>query len=184
MEKIEEMPQINVVAAVAEDARGIQELMHKSVLKTYVNGAAGITPDDIEDFYKNEFTPEGLAKLENNLSQPEAGVRQFVAKENGVVVGYCRVRENPETNLLARIHVLPDKKHSGIGSRLWNQAQDVLNPHKDTELYVVDYNTDAIMTYRKWGFAETEKRNVEPMKSGSNRVSVQMILKSPHAPSP
>jgi ribosomal protein S18 acetylase RimI-like enzyme len=169
--------EVQITLATAEDTDGIQQLMRASVMKTYTNEKAGITAGDIEDLYSDEFTPEATKDLAKSLSEPEAGVKSFVAKDNGRVIGYCRVKEGDDENQLIRIHVLSDRKHSGIGTALWKQAQRSLNPSKNTSLWVVDYNENAIRIYRKWGFEEVEGDVIdEPLKSGSVRRSIKMLL--------
>ncbi len=176
MESVEKLPQIAVTPATAGDAPGIQELMRASLLTTYVNEERGITREDIEERYKEEFTSEGLQRHREDLIKPEANLYQFVAKDGNTIVGYCRVRTGPDENLLARIHVLPDKKRTGIGALLWKQAQTVLNPTHDTALWVVDYNENARSVYKKWGFVETGISGTETLKSGAHRTSLKMLL--------
>ena len=181
---MEPISQIEVIPATPDDAKGIQDLMRASVLTTYVKG--DVTEDDIKDYYKDEQSPEGLEKLTKELAKPEAGVANFVAKDKGSIVGYCRVSKenptNPAQNLLTRIHVLPSRKGQKIGRRLWEKAQTVLDQNKDTVLWVVEGNTPSIDVYEKhWNFAKTGKRKEKPLKSGALRKEIEMVRKRKNA---
>lgn len=177
-EGIEKMPQIEISAARPEEAQGIQELLRASVFNTYPNEAVGISREDIESLYEKEFSSEGLEGIAKNLAEPKAGVNYFVAKENDKVIGYCHTIEEDKENRLVRLHVLPDRKRERVGTLLWNKAQTVLNPRKDTTLWVANYTEEAIAAYKKWGFEETEERREELLQSGTKRVSIRMVRKA------
>lgn len=187
-ETVNRMPQIEIFPATPADAEGIEQLMYASVRATYPNENAEnaedrVSIDDVMDFYKDEQSFEGLEKLRKELAEPEAGVKDFVAKDKGEVVGYCRVSnrnpDNPDQNLLTRIHVLPSRKGERIGKLLWRQAQTALDQNKATVLWVVETNTPSVEVYEKhWGFAKTGKRKEKPMKSGAIRKEIEMLRKT------
>ena len=175
---MEPIAQIEIVPATPSNAKGIQDLMRESVMATYVKDA--VAEDDVMDYYKGEQSPEGLEKLTKELTEPEAGVTNLVAKDKSRVVGYCSVSkmnpDNPDQNLLTRIHVLPSRKGERIGKSLWEKAQTALDQNKDTVLWVVENNTSSIDVYEQhWGFAKTGKRKEKPMKSGAIRKEIEMV---------
>lgn len=171
--------ELQIEYATFEDAAQIQKMMRRSVMATYPNAKAGVTPEDIEEAYRYEFSPAGIEALAQHIREPESGAYYFIAKEGGSIIGYCFVQETPEENLLARIHVDPDKKGLGIGTKLWERARSALNPKKDVVLWVVAYNENAIRIYHKWGFEETGEHKETPYKSGAVRREIQMVLKNP-----
>lgn len=59
------MIEVKIFEAVPEDAFGITNVLHKTWLFTYPNQKIGLTVDDIEDSYKDEFTIEKI----NNLKE-------------------------------------------------------------------------------------------------------------------
>lgn len=176
---VEKTPQIEIVPATPADSRGIQDLMRESVMATYVKD--NVTEDDVRDYYKDEQSPEGLAKLTTELTAPEAGIANFVAKDKDTVVGYCQVSkqnpDNPNQNVLIRIHVLPSRKGERIGKLLWNHAQSALDPNKkETVLWVVENNVPSIEVYEKhWDFVKTGRRKEKKYKSGASRNEVEML---------
>jgi ribosomal protein S18 acetylase RimI-like enzyme len=185
MSGIEQMRQIEVVRATSDDAPKIQELLKQSFLNTYPNEHAvdpefRVTRDDVIQHYKDELSSEGLAKLAEELAEPEAGVTDFIARERGEVIGYLRVTRSPNKNELTRIHVLPDRK-GGVGSSLWKRALTVLDAQRDITLMVVEYNATSIAIYDHWGFVKTGKQKDIPMKSGAIRKEIEMVRKAENA---
>lgn len=178
MDEMERIPQIEIVPATANDARGAAEVIYKSWTTTFRDEARGITQEDVEDRMKHLRDEEYLKKMEESYAYPPSNMRRFVAKENGKVIGYCAVIEDETHNRLGGLHVLPDRKWRGIGSKLVNQAKQVLNPQKDTFISVAETNEPAIEFYKKHGFVDTgERAPEEPMKSGAHRTMMKMILR-------
>ena len=73
----------------------------------------------------------------------------------------------------------PDFQHHGIGTRLWEAAQQHLDPAKDTYVDVAEYNQRAIDFYTKLGFVDTGRRHQEErfrMKSGAIITEMEMVF--------
>lgn len=180
-ENKDNVPEIKIIPATPEDARGVAELFYKTWLATYPNEKAGITVDDIEDKYKDAFTEESLAKRAERMREPEENETFFIAKESDKVVGACRVIRHPDKNQLQAIYVLPEYQGKGIGKRLWTEAQKHFDADKATIVQVAVYNTNAINFYKKLGFEETDKEFSEEkfrMKSGAIIMETEMVMKA------
>ena len=66
---------IKIVPADPKGVRGMQEVYFKTWLATYPNKEAGVTEDDVRDFFKDDFTEEELARRAENLQNPAPGKR-------------------------------------------------------------------------------------------------------------
>ncbi len=170
---------ILVEKATPEDTRGIQELLYRTWLATYPNEAAGITRDDIEDRFKDRFSEERLEKRMQQFTHPPDGEVWLVAKKAGVVVGVVSPIQKQDRNQLQRIYVHPDYQRTGVGTKLWEEAQKYLDPAKDTYVEVVEYNTDARHFYENLGFKDTGRRWQSKnfaFKSGAIFPEMEMVL--------
>ena len=178
-ESIEKEIKVNV--ASPEDVRGMQEVIYKTWLATYPNKKLGITVNDIEERFKAAFTEGTLAKRAERISNPAEGETLFFAKESDKVVGICCVVKSEENNRLQAIYVLPEYQGRGVGKLLWDEAQKVFDPEKDTVVAVATYNTQAIDFYERLGFSDTGRRFTEDklkMKSGAIVPEMEMEIKS------
>lgn len=181
IESKENSPEIKILPATPEDARGVAELFYKTWLATYPNEKAGITVDDVEDRFKNAFTEESLAKRAERMSQLKENETFFLAKEGDKVVGACNVVRHPDKNQLQAIYVIPEYQGKGVGKLLWEQAQKYFEADKDTIVQVATYNTNAIEFYKKLGFEETGKEFSDEkfrMKSGAIIPETEMVIKA------
>jgi ribosomal protein S18 acetylase RimI-like enzyme len=172
---------ITVSVATIDDVNGIQKVFHDTWLKTYPNEEFGITVDDIEDKFSDRFTEEGIKKATEKIINPLEGSTTFVAKEGDTVVGVCRILISRKENRLGALYVLPDSQKKGIGKKLWEQAQKLFDPTKDTFVSVVTYNTNAIEFYKSLGFEDTGKRwndEKRKMKSGTVFPEMEMVIEA------
>lgn len=162
-----------------EDIAGMREVIYRTWLATYPNAEHGITLEDIVDTYeyegrREEETAGWLAWLAN----PAEGFTVLVAKHDGRVVGVCLVIKHADQNKLDGMYVLPEHQGQGIGTALWQAAQDYLDPDKHTIVTVVAY-TPAVKFYQSLGFVDTGKHPVDSefkFKSGAVFPEVEMRL--------
>ena len=172
---------ITVSVATPDDVLGVQKVFHDTWLKTYPNKEFGITVDDVEERFKDRLTVEGIKKATEKITNPPEGSITFVAKEGDTVVGVCRILVSQKENRLGALCVLPDHQKKGIGKKLWEQAQKLFDPTKDTFVSVVTYNVNAIEFYKRLGFEDTGKRwNDErrKMKSGTVFPEMEMVIEA------
>ena len=123
-------PNIKIVPASPEDAKGITRVFYESWKDTYPNEEAGITVDDIEDRYRNAITEEFIKKKAEQLAHLDNGETLLLAKDGINVVGVCRIMEYPHKNQLQAIYVLSSYHSKGLGRRFWEEAQKVFNQRK------------------------------------------------------
>jgi len=171
---------IEIVFPKPEDAEAIQMVFYKSWLDTYPNKEVGITIDDVEHWYKDDWNGK-IEKQRARIANPPENQSFFIAKDGDNVVGVCRIVKYPDKNQLQAIYVLPDQQRKGIGKMLWDKALEILDPSKDTIVQVADYNKKAIEFYKKLGFVDTGKRFSDEhfrMKSGAIIPEMEMIIKS------
>ena len=159
----------------------MQEVFYQGWLATYPNAQHGITVEDIEDRWKDRNLEEGLAKRREQMAHPPAGETTLVAKLNWRVIGICRLIQRPDKNQLQAIYVLPEFHGRGIGTKLWQEGQQYLDPIKPTFVEVAVYNKQAIGFYKSLGFTDTGKRMSDPrftMKSGAVIPELEMKRRS------
>ena len=171
---------IEIVFPKPEDAEGIQNVFYKSWLDTYPNEKVGITVDDVEHWYKDDWNGK-LEKQRNRIINPPENQSFFIAKEDGKVVGVCRIMKHADKNQLQAIYVLPEYQRKGIGKMLWNRALEIMDLNKDTIVQVADYNKKAIDFYKKLGFIDTGKRFSDEhfrMKSGAIIPEMELEIKA------
>lgn len=176
-----ELPAIEIVAAVPDDARSIREVQHKTWLATYPSEEVGITKDDIEDYYKDSFTEENIAKRQKRIAEKTTNENYLVAKVNGAIVGFCFSTKDENRNQLGAIYVLPEFQGKGVGTSLWGETLAFMDSSKDTYVEVADYNHNAITFYKRLGFVDTGRRFTNErftMKSGAMIPEMEMVIKA------
>lgn len=177
---MEKEPKIEIVPAVPEDARGIQEVFYRAWLATYPNEEFGVTVADVEDRFKNAFAEDVIARKARQIANPSEGHALWTAKDGDKVIGFCRVIKDQEKNQLQAIYILPDYQNRGIGGLFWKEAKNFFDSQKDIVVQVTTYNTKAIEFYKKLGFQDTGKRwNDEKfkMKSGAVLPEMELVIK-------
>lgn len=180
-EKKENGPEVKIVPATSEDARGVAEVYYKTWLATYPNERTGVTTEDVEDRFKDAFTEESLAKRAERISQLKENEPLFLAKDGDRIIGLCGVIRHPDKNQLKTIYVLPEYQGRGIGTLLWEEAKKYFDVSKDTIVQVATFNANAIAFYKKLGFEETGKEIQDEkfrMKSGVVIPETEMIIRA------
>lgn len=168
---------LTIAPATPDDVVDMQDVFYRGWLATYPNVEHGITVDDIEDRYKDRLSEEKLRVRREQAANPPEGQTTLVAKKDGKVVGLCRVFKHPDRNQLYAIYVLPEYHGQGIGTAMWNAAQQYIDSTKHTIVEVATYNTNAIKFYERLGFVDTGKRMSDPkftMKSGAIIPEMEM----------
>lgn len=165
---------------IPEDVTQIQEVFYRTWLETYPNKKAGITREDIEEYFKNRLDPETIQKRIDAFSQLPSNELFLVAKHEEKVVGVCRIVNRETYNQLQAIYVIPEYQRYGIGKMFWNKGQEFFDKSKDTIVQVATYNKKAISFYEKLGFVDTGKRFTEERHkmpiSGALIPEMEMVL--------
>lgn len=155
---------ITIRNAKEEDAREIAEV--------HVEGWKVAYKDQIPSEYLEKLSVEKKFKTwRDNLLNPKQGVSNFVAEDDGRVVGFCSVGPNREENTpqgtgeLYAIYVASLKIGIGIGSFLHKAGLNFLRKsnYKDAVLWVLKTNKAAISFYERkgWMFDNAEKEEVK-----------------------
>ena len=172
---------VSIEKPTSEDVRDIQELYYRTWLATYPNEKAGISRADIEDHFKNAFSPETIAKRTERIVRPPEGETSLVARDQGKVIGLIRSTVFADHNQINVFYVLPEYQGKGIGHALWDEIEKSLDSEKETRVHVFEYNERAIDFYRKRGFKDTGERFTRPerftFKSGAIMPESSMIRK-------
>jgi ribosomal protein S18 acetylase RimI-like enzyme len=166
-----------VSIAIPDDAYGILSVLYKAWLVTYPNPDYGITRDDIEHRFSVCFLPDSLLINQKYIATTEEGSTLLVGKIDGVIVSYCKVLISFHQNQLHALYVAPEYHGNGIGTSMWNIAQQYIDPKKPTIVEVAVYNHRAINFYTRLGFVDTGRRIFNPkfiMKSGSIIPEMEM----------
>ena len=169
--------EITIAHATPDDVIGIQDVAYHGWLATYPNAEHGITVDDIEDRFKDRHTEEKVAQRREQMANPPDGETTLIAQEGRKIVGFCRAIKHPDRNQIYAIYVLPEYHGRGLGSAMWQKAQQYLDSNKHSIVEVATYNTKAIKFYARLGFTDTGKRMSHPkfkMKSGAVIPEMEM----------
>jgi ribosomal protein S18 acetylase RimI-like enzyme len=137
-----------------EDASALIALGIKTFYETF---AEVNTPDNMRLYIDSTFT---LERIEAEFKEP--GSQFFIAEENGLSLGYARVRTSKKEKdvqglnpmEIERIYVLKDQLGKGIGQKLMQACLDfaIAKGHDSIWLGVWEHNDRAIAFYRKWDF--------------------------------
>jgi ribosomal protein S18 acetylase RimI-like enzyme len=151
---------ITIREASEDDVFDIQTVFYTTWLETYPNKEIGITPEDIEEMFKNSFTHEKLEELKQNLKNIPSNSTLLVAvdSETNKVTALSRIFVREKYNQLQAIYVLPEYQRRGVGKALWFEALQYFDKQKDTIVHVATYNKKAISFYESLGFIDTGKR--------------------------
>lgn len=175
------MDNLHIIEAKPEDALGITNVFYKTWLATYPNEEHGVTVEDIEDSYKDEFSEEKIENLKKLIQNVPENKKRFVAKVGDEIVGACTAIKEEDYNHLRTLYVLPEYQGKGIGTKLWYEAEKFFDPNKNTIVQVAEYTKPAIEFYKKLGFVDTGKRiqnESERLKSGTIITDMEMVRKA------
>ena len=141
--------------ATTEDVRAIREVYYKTWLATYPNEAHGILMSDIEDKYKNSFTPESIKRGEEAILNLTSDERILVASADGIIVGTSKLKKGAERNEMHTIYILPEFQGKGLGRALFAESLAWFDKNKDIQIDTAVYNYQAIKFYEGLGFVAT-----------------------------
>jgi len=167
--------------AEPNDVRAIREVYYRTWLATYPNEAHGILMSDIEDRYKNSFTPSSISRGEYAISHLAPNERVLVALLDGVIVGTSKLKRGEERNEMHTIYILPEYQGQGVGKMLFAEALAWFDKNKDTQIDTAVYNFPAIKFYEGLGFVATGETFTEEefrMPSGGI-IREQRMVRSP-----
>jgi len=179
MKNHETTEEVTISRSSPNDILGIRNVWYETWLDTYPNKTLGITVEDIEDRFKDYFTPESLEEGRATLKKLPENEVFFVAKIDQEVVGFCRVVSKNGKNRIRAFYVLPDTQGRGIGTRLWEAVRGSLELENPTYVDLADYNKGAQAFYEKIGFEDTGKRWSDPeltLASGVSIPEMEMVL--------
>lgn len=173
---------ITVERAQPDDTEEIQNVFYQTWLDTYPNTVPGVSVDDVNAYYTEKLSAEGITKSRRRI---EGGLelenqRFFVARIDGKIAGVCLVTKHEDKNQLNAIYVLPEFQGRGVGYTLWSEVLKYIDRTKDTIVEVVIRNTNAIAFYRQLGFKDTGRRWTDEkfkMKSGATFPEMEMSIK-------
>lgn len=176
---------VEVGVARPEEERDISNIQFRSSLIALVSPERGATEEWVRSQY-TDYGPDGklTEQGEQNLQGTIEHLRQnaspdseaFVARENGKVIGFCTVSKSGERNRLVGIYTDPDIARKGLGTKLWEQARQFLDPEKETVVTLMDYNTRAYDFYLRLGFQDFARRQrAEVGKDGVNAELIDMV---------
>lgn len=172
---------ITIETAQPDNTEEIQNVFYKTWLATYPDKVPGVTVDDVQEYYKEKLSKEGIEKsrkrIEDGLTLQNQ--RFLVAKVDGKVAGVCLATIHEDKNQLNAIYVLPEFQGKGIGYKLWDEVLKFIDQTKDTIVQVVVHNANAIRFYERLGFEDTGKRWTDEkfkMKSGATFPEMEMKI--------
>lgn len=151
---------ISIRKAEPKDSKDIQNVFYKTWLATYPDEKTGVTKEDIEKMYENNFSQSFIASYSEKIENLPDTTLFLVAvdEEKNKIVGLCRIHSRDTYNQLHSIYVLPEYQNRGIGTMLWQTGLSYMKPSKEVIVQVATYNDQAISFYKKLGFTDTGKR--------------------------
>ena len=152
---------VEIERAVPDNAETICDIRDRAWVEAYTNKELGITAEDIKlnaQGRNGEFVPKRIKYLKDKLSKDNGiGLTTFVAKVNGLVVGYVEPYiDERDRHCLGSMYVAPEAQGQGIGTKLMNRVLALHGRNEDIFLEVVNYNQNAIDFYERFGFEKTE----------------------------
>ena len=144
--------------AEPEDAKGIHDVALKSWKDTYSHI---LTEETIEDTINDWYSIEDLRK---QTKHPVF----YVAEVEEDLVGFVHITLEDQEATLHRIYIDPDYQGQGIGSRLYEKAEEEIREYADkVKLEVFAENRKGNNFYEKEGFKEekTEEINFKGQKA-------------------
>lgn len=142
---------VEITQAQPHDAIEIARVHNLAWLATYVNKE--ITKEDILSLQL-----EGLQRintLRDYLAQQNDFNHTFVAKSDGVVIGFCTVMKEEGSNKIHSLYILPKYHRQGVGKKLLQEAINWFDDDGDITLSVAMYNYKAQEFYLTQGFEFT-----------------------------
>ena len=170
----------SICPGAVEDAREIAALHAESWRTAY----RGLLPDS---FLDGPVIVERLRYWMARMPAPDAPRRRlFKAVSDGAIVGFACVALDAEPQwgaLLDNLHVRPDAKGQGIGTRLFAEARawaGVAAPGVPMHLTVIEKNVNARRFYDRLGGRIVERTTVEVVPG--TPLAILRYLWEPHAP--
>jgi GNAT superfamily N-acetyltransferase len=169
---------IIISEAVTEDAREITLIRRKTWIETYANEKEGITREDIEAVLNNRTIEEETSQRKIRMLN-DRNFKTWVAKDNGVVIGFADAQKKEDMYRIGPFYILPDYQKQGTGSDLMKLALAWLGNDKEIHFEVIAYNSQAIAFYKKFGFVENGVTHYEPVifPNGREMPQIEMIKK-------
>ncbi len=171
----EKLP-VLVRLATNEDMSQLKEVTNAVWLTTYPSEEHDITEEDIRQWLVQRQKSEESERKERSRGHERA---LLVASVEDKVVAFCSVSVGTVYNELKAINVHPDYQNRGIGTQLWERAQEYLDGTLDTKVTVVTYNDRAISWYSSLGFSVTDyvyEDDFFTMQNGATLPLVDMWL--------
>ncbi len=174
---------VAVEQPIQDDLPSILDVIRTSWIGAHQNMELGITVKDLAREHYHRFEGDAEERWGDHITNPQADIISMLARNpNGEVVGFCRAKEQDESNVITGVYVLPEVQGTGVGTMLLNNVLEKLNPLKPTILHVATYNSRAIAFYGKHGFKPTELRENFQMKYSDKQIPIMEMRRGPIAP--
>lgn len=166
---------IAIEVAQPDAAEAIVRIQKETWLATYPNEEHGITVEDI--LAKGLGSSERMERWRKNIAEQAEKDRTWVAKEDGLVIGYCFAKKGETEHEIGALYVLPSHQGKQIGQKLVSEALAWLGNDKPTVLGVASYNTKAIAFYKRMGFKESAEppAGIAALPSGKYIPQLKMV---------
>jgi len=180
------MEVIKLPRATPDDAEAICDIRDRARIETYTNEDLGISSEQVKlncQGRDGEFVPRRIAYMKELFSKDTgSGPTTLVAKLGDEVVGYVDpVIEQNGRYMIGGMYVSPEAQGKGIGTKLMNEALEMLGRDHDIYLEVISYNQNAINIYEGFGFVKTDAvvpEDDERPDYVTSLPQIEMVLKS------
>jgi ribosomal protein S18 acetylase RimI-like enzyme len=156
---------MNVREAEIEDVIPIQEVALESWKDTY---SEILSEDTIREVIEDWYSAQDL---EQQIDDPVF----YVAEKDGEVIGFVHATVKDRKASLHRIYLKPEYQSQGIGSNLYDKAENELKCRADTvELEVLADNETGRNFYLHKGF---EEQKTEEIGLKGEKVNQKILIK-------
>ncbi|SFL05232.1 Ribosomal protein S18 acetylase RimI [Halogranum rubrum] len=158
--------------ATAADIEQIRQVARDSLMESYSHALdESVIDESVDEWYGDDLTDE--------LDRDD--VVYLVADDDGTVTGFSQsylVGRDGTNGQISWLHVSPDARGSGLGSRLLTRTEEVLVDHGATRLSgkVLTVNKAGAEFYEGHGYEEGDTRKID---LGAESFTERTYLKFP-----
>ena len=164
--------QILIDLATRGDAIAIANILKKTWMQTYINEDLKIDKTTLSTYLK-KVTANSIGR---SIEEKDDHTHFLLARFNKTVAGVCKYVDEPGHVRLKMLYVLPKYQNIGVGSALMRELLQRNRHRSEIVLNVAQYNRQAILFYRKFGFRNSKRKVQTSLERLPNGVIIPEIM--------